>query len=231
MTLATRCPACGTVFRVVQDQLRVSQGWVRCGRCAEAFNATESMVEAPAPHPVDVVLDPEQRTTANSASQQQLPAGPEAEPGLLSAQTATPGLADADANNLSTSGGLPPDTPTGPGLPTDLPPAPPLIELPPGVEVVASDGALAQGLLMASPAPARTDPDFGFEALADAPPPVAPMPPDPPLVEPAAPTAAPADGAMVIGSRSGTTASMRSLRTESAFVVTRFIGFCSGTTA
>jgi ribosomal protein L11 methyltransferase len=32
--LATRCSACGTVFRVVQDQLRVSEGWVRCGRCA-----------------------------------------------------------------------------------------------------------------------------------------------------------------------------------------------------
>jgi predicted Zn finger-like uncharacterized protein len=47
MTLATRCPACGTAFRVVQDQLRVSQGWVRCGRCSEAFNAVESMVDVP----------------------------------------------------------------------------------------------------------------------------------------------------------------------------------------
>lgn len=46
MTLATRCPACGTVFRVVQDQLRVSDGWVRCGRCAEVFNATEHFVDA-----------------------------------------------------------------------------------------------------------------------------------------------------------------------------------------
>jgi len=47
MTLATRCPACGTVFRVVQDQLRVSQGWVRCGRCNEAFNAAETLVDLP----------------------------------------------------------------------------------------------------------------------------------------------------------------------------------------
>ena len=38
--LATRCSACGTVFRVVPDQLRVSEGWVRCGRCAEVFNAS-----------------------------------------------------------------------------------------------------------------------------------------------------------------------------------------------
>ncbi len=45
MSLAARCPACGTVFRVVQDQLRVSEGWVRCGRCAEVFNAIESLVD------------------------------------------------------------------------------------------------------------------------------------------------------------------------------------------
>lgn len=43
--LATRCPACGTVFRVVPDQLRVSVGWVRCGRCTEVFNAPESLVD------------------------------------------------------------------------------------------------------------------------------------------------------------------------------------------
>lgn len=45
MSLATRCVACGTVFRVVQDQLRVSSGWVRCGRCGEVFNAIESLVD------------------------------------------------------------------------------------------------------------------------------------------------------------------------------------------
>jgi predicted Zn finger-like uncharacterized protein len=43
--LATRCPSCGTVFRVVTDQLRVSEGWVRCGRCAEVFNASEQLID------------------------------------------------------------------------------------------------------------------------------------------------------------------------------------------
>jgi predicted Zn finger-like uncharacterized protein len=43
--LATRCPACSTVFRVVPDQLRVSGGWVRCGRCTEVFDATLSLVD------------------------------------------------------------------------------------------------------------------------------------------------------------------------------------------
>ncbi len=45
MSLATRCPACGTVFRVVRDQLKVSEGWVRCGRCSEVFNASERLFE------------------------------------------------------------------------------------------------------------------------------------------------------------------------------------------
>ena len=43
--LATRCSACGTVFRVVPDQLRVSEGWVRCGRCTQVFNALEGLVD------------------------------------------------------------------------------------------------------------------------------------------------------------------------------------------
>ncbi|WP_421886880.1 zinc-ribbon and DUF3426 domain-containing protein [Methylibium sp.] len=45
MSLATRCTACGTIFRVVQDQLKVSEGWVRCGRCEETFNALEGLFD------------------------------------------------------------------------------------------------------------------------------------------------------------------------------------------
>lgn len=40
MSLITRCPACGTLFNMVADQLKVSQGWVRCGQCADVFDAT-----------------------------------------------------------------------------------------------------------------------------------------------------------------------------------------------
>ena len=40
MSLVTRCPACGTMFKVVADQLKVSQGWVRCGHCADVFDAS-----------------------------------------------------------------------------------------------------------------------------------------------------------------------------------------------
>lgn len=45
MSLATRCVSCGTVFRVVQDQLKVSEGWVRCGRCEHVFNALDNLFD------------------------------------------------------------------------------------------------------------------------------------------------------------------------------------------
>lgn len=40
MSLITRCPACETMFKVVPDQLRISDGWVRCGQCGEIFDAS-----------------------------------------------------------------------------------------------------------------------------------------------------------------------------------------------
>jgi predicted Zn finger-like uncharacterized protein len=49
MNLATRCTECGTVFRVVPDQLKVSEGWVRCGRCSAVFNAQEQLFDLDAP--------------------------------------------------------------------------------------------------------------------------------------------------------------------------------------
>jgi predicted Zn finger-like uncharacterized protein len=42
---ATRCPNCATVFRVATAQLLAYDGWVRCGRCTEVFNAEECLVE------------------------------------------------------------------------------------------------------------------------------------------------------------------------------------------
>ena len=48
----TRCPSCGTMFKVVPDQLRISEGWVRCGHCAEVFDARLNMQPDPAGPPV-----------------------------------------------------------------------------------------------------------------------------------------------------------------------------------
>ncbi|GAA6141468.1 DUF3426 domain-containing protein [Hydrogenophaga sp. 5NK40-0174] len=40
MSYTTRCPACGTTFKVVPDQLKISDGWVRCGYCSDVFDAS-----------------------------------------------------------------------------------------------------------------------------------------------------------------------------------------------
>lgn len=42
--MRTRCPACGTVFRVTSEQLRLKAGKVRCGRCESVFNAFDALV-------------------------------------------------------------------------------------------------------------------------------------------------------------------------------------------
>lgn len=37
------------MFKVVPDQLRISEGWVRCGHCAEVFDASANLQEEPPP--------------------------------------------------------------------------------------------------------------------------------------------------------------------------------------
>ena len=52
MKMITRCPSCGTAFRIYQTQLDARQGQVRCGHCAVVFSAHEHLVVEPdAPKP------------------------------------------------------------------------------------------------------------------------------------------------------------------------------------
>ncbi len=51
MSLTTRCPNCGTAFRVQPVQLSARGGKVRCGKCANVFDGVAALVaegEAPA---------------------------------------------------------------------------------------------------------------------------------------------------------------------------------------
>ncbi len=41
--MITRCPECSTLFRVVADQLKISEGWVRCGQCSHVFDGTANL--------------------------------------------------------------------------------------------------------------------------------------------------------------------------------------------
>ena len=45
----TNCPECGTVFRISSNDLRVAEGYVRCGHCSATFNALGSLTDEPPP--------------------------------------------------------------------------------------------------------------------------------------------------------------------------------------
>jgi predicted Zn finger-like uncharacterized protein len=84
MTLATRCTSCGTIFRVVQDQLKVSDGWVRCGRCNEVFNAMEGLFDL-------------QREVAGRSSSRAAAPAPAAPPPPGASRTSPPATGTASA--------------------------------------------------------------------------------------------------------------------------------------
>ena len=91
MSLTTRCPNCGTAFRVQPMQLSARGGKVRCGRCVNVFDGVAALVE-------------------EGASPANAPALPEPEPSpqlaLFEASRKIPALsAAADAANEE--GGVP----------------------------------------------------------------------------------------------------------------------------
>jgi predicted Zn finger-like uncharacterized protein len=45
MLLATRCPFCETVFRLLPEQLTLRRGLVRCGHCKQVFDASGSLFD------------------------------------------------------------------------------------------------------------------------------------------------------------------------------------------
>ena len=101
MSLITRCPACGTMFKVVTDQLKVSQGWVRCGHCSEVFDASLRLTTAQmpvAPSPALVQTSPPLAATAATPvfeADTVLPESePEPEPESEPAWSPATGLAD-----------------------------------------------------------------------------------------------------------------------------------------
>jgi len=77
--MITKCPACGTIFRVTLEQLQVHQGQVRCGRCMTVFDGlvalaalTEPVGEAAARSGTEVggfKLEPVEPAQATAAPQ------------------------------------------------------------------------------------------------------------------------------------------------------------------
>lgn len=65
MSFITRCPACSTSFKVVPDQLKISDGWVRCGHCHQIFDATLDL-QPWWPRPEEVSAPPPSTESASS---------------------------------------------------------------------------------------------------------------------------------------------------------------------
>ena len=82
MSLITRCPVCGTAFRVQPSQLAAHAGTVRCGKCSGVFNGVAALVEegdervAFEPSPQLGLFDPG-RAAAQSPAQQSAPQVPD----------------------------------------------------------------------------------------------------------------------------------------------------------
>ncbi|TEX46097.1 DUF3426 domain-containing protein [Dechloromonas sp.] len=55
--MRTRCPECGTIFRVTSEQLRLKAGKVRCGHCEAVFNAFDHLQQEP-----EVATHPDRKT-------------------------------------------------------------------------------------------------------------------------------------------------------------------------
>ena len=45
--MITRCPSCGTLFRVTPEQLQARQGQVRCGHCMTVFDGQQALTALP----------------------------------------------------------------------------------------------------------------------------------------------------------------------------------------
>lgn len=54
----TRCPKCGTAFRVTPTQLQSAKGAVRCGSCLHVFKAQEYLVASPQPTTTSPIITP-----------------------------------------------------------------------------------------------------------------------------------------------------------------------------
>jgi predicted Zn finger-like uncharacterized protein len=102
MSQITRCPQCQTRFKVVDDQLRISDGWVRCGKCKAVFDAlTHLAAGAPAAAPAGT-----QAAAEHSAVATQAPVAAPSQVASPAVPTPSPEPAQAGAAVLRTENSL-----------------------------------------------------------------------------------------------------------------------------
>lgn len=166
MSLITRCPACATTFKVVPDQLRISDGWVRCGQCTEVFDATANLVEEGDPSAGAGLLASGAQTHSRSprpeppaflrAAAHVSPAPVTPAPVLRAAPLSAPAQAPAQA-----------PVPASPGLAASPALAPPAPSPRPSREPVMPELVMPDLVLPAPPPPVRVSPPEPAAAAAE----------------------------------------------------------------
>jgi predicted Zn finger-like uncharacterized protein len=69
MSFITQCPSCETQFKVAPDQLKISEGWVRCGQCQHVFDASLNLQPwwpEPEPEPTQAPEQPHESYAQDS---------------------------------------------------------------------------------------------------------------------------------------------------------------------
>lgn len=121
----TQCPQCRTIFEINEDALQASLGIVRCGHCAERFDALRTLSDT-LPVTPDAALpehDPEtlaptltMAVSPEDALATRSPRKPASEPALTDGESATAGEAWVDALStdraralIADAAGIPPE--------------------------------------------------------------------------------------------------------------------------
>lgn len=97
----TQCPSCATKFKVTQEQLSVSEGWVRCGRCEHVFDATEHLLDAQLTKPLTATPAATNALQATAAAEQDDAANPRPSERWLKELSDTFSPTDASASSAS----------------------------------------------------------------------------------------------------------------------------------
>ncbi|CAB5516186.1 hypothetical protein LMG26857_05256 [Achromobacter anxifer] len=138
MALTTRCPQCGTTFKVVPDQLRVRNGLVRCGACSTVFDGRACLlpVAGAAPQPA----------VSAAPVMPEMPAAGQAAPVL-----ATPAVPAVAAASVTPPAPVAPQVPVAPhvSLASQVPVAP---QVPPVPQVPATPQVPVTSHVPAAPA-------------------------------------------------------------------------------
>ncbi len=129
MALATRCPQCQSLFRVVADQLKLRGGLVRCGSCRHVFDAIGSLTYVDDTSVLTQPLQPAQPTAPSASAST---AGAPAEKAAVSERRIEPAGDTRRRIDLERAG-------TEAGVPTLI-----LADLPPASEVETQGQAATQ---------------------------------------------------------------------------------------